>query len=94
MLLRDWQEKRVAVLVKTQKNIGNDLATIIAATARKWILCEIAINRTTLYEQNCLSASPRDRVGIAVKNPEIIDITWFQGLLFGDRTKSVLQVLL
>ncbi len=34
------------------------------------------------------------RVGIAVKNPETIDITWFQGLLFGDRTKSVLQVLL
>ena len=45
-------------------------------------------------KQKCLEQALSLRVGIAVKNPETIDITWFQGLLFGDRTKSVLQVLL
>ena len=56
-----------------------------------------------MYQKACFSMKTnvkyvvirnRKRVGIAVKNPETIDIKWFQGLLFADRTKSVLQVLL
>lgn len=50
--------------------------------------------RYQIYEAKSVKYDAQQRVGIAVKNPETIDITWFQGLLFGDRTKSVLQVLL
>lgn len=51
-------------------------------------------NDTDVLTREFLQNLSNDRVGIAVKNPETIDITWFQGLLFVDRTKSVLQVLL